>query len=700
MKYVNYLLLSILFSFLVISTSLKASETKIEKLRTEYAETPLGIDITRPRFSWQMASMKKGCSQTAYQIIVSDEADQKVWDSGKTRGDISLNITYTGSPLKPCTRYKWQVLVWDKEQKKHFAESWFETGLMNPDPQLSAWNGAKWIGGTNEEMVLYSAYLPVFKINFTLQLDKLSNSTKAGFIYGANDNRLMDRNKNIYKIENKKDSSFIMIELNIAPLNSKKPAQLNVYRKGYSPQDKNNTAFKSFVIPDSIINALNQYEAHSIFLSSVLGDTKIYMDGENKRNYLGDVNLNPLGRGGDYIAFPAIAEIGFIVPEKQNAYFSNLRIRNYRSPSNVLYSAYSTPYKVGGLSKAALVLMNPSRNSMPMLRTTFTTSAITVTKARLYVTARGIYEMYINGKRVGDDYFNPGATQYPKTHLYQTYDVTKYILNGKNALGAILGEGWWSGGSTFMGDYWNLFGDRQSVLAKLVLTYSDGKTDVIATSPDTWKYFNNGPVVYGSFFQGEVYDATKETLIKDWSTVSYNDSAWKKSVVVPLNGNINTYEASGNTPQVNDYTKMSLIGQFGETVKKIKELSAISVDEIRPGVFIYDMGQNMAGVPKISLKDITPGKKLFLRFAEVKYPDLPAYKENRNDYARKHSRSNDPRNLHSKRRRRNNKSKVYFSWLQVYRNNRDRKTFASECSKRGGVKLYTRIGFQIRNLKF
>jgi len=628
MKYVNYLLLSILFSFLVISTSLKASETKIEKLRTEYAETPLGIDITRPRFSWQMASMKKGCSQTAYQIIVSDEADQKVWDSGKTRGDISLNITYTGSPLKPCTRYKWQVLVWDKEQKKHFAESWFETGLMNPDPQLSAWNGAKWIGGTNEEMVLYSAYLPVFKINFTLQLDKLSNSTKAGFIYGANDNRLMDRNKNIYKIENKKDSSFIMIELNIAPLNSKKPAQLNVYRKGYSPQDKNNTAFKSFVIPDSIINALNQYEAHSIFLSSVLGDTKIYMDGENKRNYLGDVNLNPLGRGGDYIAFPAIAEIGFIVPEKQNAYFSNLRIRNYRSPSNVLYSAYSTPYKVGGLSKAALVLMNPSRNSMPMLRTTFTTSAITVTKARLYVTARGIYEMYINGKRVGDDYFNPGATQYPKTHLYQTYDVTKYILNGKNALGAILGEGWWSGGSTFMGDYWNLFGDRQSVLAKLVLTYSDGKTDVIATSPDTWKYFNNGPVVYGSFFQGEVYDATKETLIKDWSTVSYNDSAWKKSVVVPLNGNINTYEASGNTPQVNDYTKMSLIGQFGETVKKIKELSAISVDEIRPGVFIYDMGQNMAGVPKISLKDITPGKKLFLRFAEVKYPDLPAYKEN------------------------------------------------------------------------
>jgi len=628
MKSVNYFLFSILYLIFFASPFLNASEINIKNLRTEYTEAPLGIDVTQPRFSWQMVSLKKGCYQTAYQIMVSDEAGQNVWNSGKTPSNVSLNITYTGSPLKPSTHYKWQVLVWDKEQKQYLAESWFETGLMNPDPQLSAWNGAKWIGGTNEDMVLYSAYLPVFKINFTLQLDKLSNSTKAGFIYGANDNRLMDRNKNIYKLENKKDSSFIMIELNIAPLNSKKTAQLNVYRKGYSPQDKNDLPIKSFEIPDSIINGLNRYETHTIFLSSVLGDTKIYIDGENNKNYLGDVNLNPLGKGGDYIAFPAIADIGFYLQKNQIAYFSNLQIKNYRSPSNALYSAYLTPCKIGGLSKDALVLMDPSRNSMPMLRTTFTTSPNTVTKARLYVTSRGIYEIYINGKRVGDDYFNPGATQYPKTHLYQTYDVTNYVLNGKNALGAMLGEGWWSGGSTYSGDFWNFFGDRQSILAKLVITYSDGKTDVITSNPDTWKYFNKGPVVYGSFFQGEVYDATKETLIKDWSTASYNDSAWKKTVEVPLVGNINSDKTAWNVPGVGDYSQMNLTGQFGETVKKIKELSAVAVEEIRPGVFIYDMGQNMAGVPKISLKDMVPGKTIFLRFAEVKYPNLPACKEN------------------------------------------------------------------------
>lgn len=625
---INYFLYSILFLVIFTSSFIKASEIDIVKLRTEYTKTPLGIDITHPRFSWQMTSMKKGCYQTAYQIIVADEAGQKVWDSGKTESDISLNIKYAGVPLKPSTRYNWKVLVWDQEQKQHVAESWFETGLMNPDPKLSAWSGAKWIGGTDEDLVLYSDYLPVFKINFTLQFDKLSNSSRAGFIYGANDERLMDKNKNIYKLENKKDSSFILVELDIAPLSSKKPAQLNVFRRGYSLQDKNNTPFKSFVIPDSIINEQNQYEAHTVFLSSVLGGTKIYIDGENKRNYLGEINLNPMGWGGDFIAFPVVADIGFYVPENQMAYFSNLQIKNYRSPSNTLYSAYSNPYKISGLNSNTMILFNPSGNAMPMLRTTFNTTSPEISKARLYVTSRGIYEIYINGKRVGDDYFNPGATQYSQTHLYQTFDVTNYIINGKNALGAMLGEGWWSGGSTFTGEFWNFFGDRQSLLAKLVITYSDGKTDVITTNPDTWKYFNNGPVLYGSFFQGEVYDATKEKLVKDWSLASYNDSAWTKSIEVPLDGNINRDKTSWSAPGVGDYSQMKLIGQIGETVKKIKELTAISVEEVRPGVYVYDMGQNMAGVPKISLKDIKPGKRIILRFAEVKYPNLPAYKEN------------------------------------------------------------------------
>ena len=109
-----------------------------------------------------------------------------------------------------------------------------------------------------------------------------------------------------------------------------------------------------------------------------------------------------------------------------------------------------------------------------MLRTEFQTGDKKITGARLYVTSRGIYEIYMNGKRVGDDYYNPGLTQYNITHMYQTYDVTGMIINGENAIGAMLGEGWWSGFLSF-GSIWNHFGDRQSLLAKLVITYEDDR---------------------------------------------------------------------------------------------------------------------------------------------------------------------------------------------------------------------------------
>lgn len=259
-----------------------------------------------------------------------------------------------------------------------------------------------------------------------------------------------------------------------------------------------------------------------------------------------------------------------------------------------------------------------------MLRIVFTSSWQTVRKARLYVTARGIYDIYLNGKRMGEDYFNPGLTQYNKAHVYQTYDVTEYIEYGKNALGAVLAEGWWSGGATFMGYNWNFFGDRQSLLAKLVITYDDGKEETVVTDPATWQYYDKGPVKYGSFFQGEVYDATREEQVEGWATASYIATGWKPACEIPLKGTVSEVPGDG-MPPVNDYSAYTLTAQTGQTVKAIRELTAIGVEEIRPGVFIYDMGQNMVGVPKIYLSGRKPGEKVKLRYAEVKYPDLPEY---------------------------------------------------------------------------
>ena len=616
---------AILFLFINLLSShvAYAQHIKIVNLKTEYTETPLGIDVEIPRFSWQMQSGENGSCQKGYQIVVTDETGQEVWNSGKTDSNISLNIRYGGTTLRPTTRYNWQLTVWDNKNKQYTASSWFETGLMNAkslrgNPDNIAWSNAKWIGGSYEDIVLYSHYLPVFRIDYTLQFEEQSKSVRAGFIYGANDNRLMNKYMNIYHIENKKDKSYIQIEIDISPLASGKEAVLNIYRVGFHPEDKKDIPVKSYNIPPTILNRQNKYEKQQIAILTNFGHTRIFMGGERKENQVAELNLNPLGQGGDYIAFPVVGDIGFIVPENQSAIFSNIEIRNLRAPSNILFRK-DTEVLNGGTTGIFLTF-NPGRNSMPMLRTTFNSSEKEILKARLYVTSRGIYEIYINGERLGNDYFNPGLTQYNKTHLYQTFDVISYLKNGSNAIGALLAEGWWSGGATYSGDGWNFFGDRQSLLAKLVITYADGKEDVIVTNPDTWQYFNNGPIVYGSFFQGEVYDASKEASIEGWSTTTYDASGWTQAREVPLKEHISFEEGS--------YSGVAFIGQYDQTVKQIKELTAQSVEEVRPGVFVYDMGQNMVGIPQIKLNGLKPGQKIILRFAEVKYPGLPEYKDN------------------------------------------------------------------------
>lgn len=609
--------------------ALTANNIIIKNLKTEYTVTPLGIDVLKPRFSWQMEAKSAGAAQKAYQITVTDEAGNTVWNSGKITDDRSLNIRYQGRPLTARTRYNWTLKVWDLQNQMHTATSWFETGLMNS--VVGAWNGARWIGGGDEDLVLYAQYLPVFKLNFTMQLDSTTKSTRGGLLYGANDHRLIDPDKNYYRLKAVKDSSYIYAELDITAANSNGAAVLNVYRAGYTPGDKTNQPLKSFPVPASIINGQNRYGKHTIYLSSVMGNTDFWIDGEDTKNYIGHAGVNPIGQGGDFIAYPVLADVGFRVPQHQKALFSNLIIRNYRGPSNVLAALYTKPSSLIAVNQPAIVLTDPSRNATPMLRTTFNAAqGSKVSKARLYVTSRGIYDIYMNGKRINDDYFNPGLTQYNRTQLYQTFDVTGNVVAGKNAIGAMLGEGWWSGGSTYMGNYWNFFGDRQSLLAQLVITYQNGKEDTIVSSPEQWKFSTNGPVIYGSFFQGEVYDARKENLVQGWSLPGFDDSGWKNAAEVKLAGNINAepYEKGSNVPSVSDFSNHQLIGQYGTSVKKVKELTARQVEEVRPGVFVYDMGQNMAGVPRIELNGAEPGSKIFLRFAEVKYPDLPEYKGN------------------------------------------------------------------------
>lgn len=666
-KFLCFRLLKVLIlsaAFTVVFMPLFAAVT-IENLRVEYSKSPVGIDVKLPRFSWQMVAPEgeRAFRQTAYQIVVKDPGGMIVWDSKKITDGVSLGIYYSGKPLKSETHYVWNVTIWDQKGIASDASSSFETGLMNPDPGLGAWSGAKWIGGGTDDLVLYSHYLVIFNLKYTVAINK--GSTHASFIYGANDTRLMDRNKNIFQVQTGKNENYIKIELDISAVDGSENgrAKLNVYRAGYKDTDIPSKPLQSWQIFTSVINQSNKNDQHTISFSSKFGEITLAVDGVNKFTEIKEpeggsrfrgtgergvsVNLNPAGSGGNFIPYGMLCDLGFSVDPGQKAVFSDIVVTNNRFPNAVLFnenlsggdykgiyqayiadpnsgfSAIGGKFLLYGGINGAIVVADPSRNSSPMLRTNFKCPEKQIRSARLYSTARGVYEVFLNGKRVGDDYYNPGLSQYNITHFYQTYDVTGMINRGDNAIGAMLGEGWWSGLLSF-GDIWNHFGDRQSFLAKLVISYEDGTSDIIATNDDTWKYYNKGPIIYSSLDMGEVYDATRETSLEGWSASSFNDSSWGNAVEVPLEGTAFTGKVSEMGGSVSDFNfdKLKLTGQIGNTAGIFKILPAQSVKEVRKGVFVYDMGQNIVGVPRITLSNGHAGKKMTLRFAEVLYPDL------------------------------------------------------------------------------
>lgn len=445
-------------------------------------------------------------------------------------------------------------------------------------------DGAKWIGAPGGRLPFYPDYLPVF--SFDCDVD-LSRGDVASIVYGANDPRLMNRNLNIYNLENPKDSSEIRIELNRA-------GTVSVYRKGYHPSDNGGVPVASF--KDCPMKKGNNH----LSVASNLGITDIFLNGEK----IGNVVLNPVGRGGDYIAFPVLAGMKVVIPEGSDAMVGNIKVRNFRQPGNVVYT-------VPGVFTATSDLPLEIR-SMPRLKTSFLIpEGKKLKSATINATARGIYDLYVNGRRVSNDFFYPGSTQYNHTHLYHSFDVAHLLREGGNEIMAQLAEGWWCGGATYAGENWNFFGDRQSFLAEMTVEYADGSYDRIVTSPETWSCSVDGPVVEGSFFQGEIYDANKGIA---------GLGEWTPAVEIAIDSTVNK--------SVGPWSNVNLRETFGDRVVAVDTLRAMSMSQPRPGVYVYDFGQNMAAVPLVGFGKLAPGQEVTMRFAEVIYPLMPRYASN------------------------------------------------------------------------
>jgi len=227
----------------------------------------------------------------------------------------------------------------------------------------------------------------------------------------------------------------------------------------------------------------------------------------------------------------------------------------------------------------------------PLLRKEFTVSK-KIKSATAYITAHGMYEAQINGKRIGDAYLTPGWTTYPKRLQYQTYNVTDLLTNGNNAIAVTLGSGWYRGTLGFVQNA-NFYGKDIALLLQVNITYTDGTTSIIATD-DSWKS-NTGAIQYSEIYNGETIDARLEK--KGWALPNYNDINW-------------------SSVKVSNHTKNNLIATRNEPVKKQEKFKPVKIVTTPAGEKVIDFGQNLVGWVVVKVKG-NKGDTITLSHAEV-----------------------------------------------------------------------------------
>lgn len=216
-----------------------------------------------------------------------------------------------------------------------------------------------------------------------------------------------------------------------------------------------------------------------------------------------------------------------------------------------------------------------------------------IRSARLYASAHGLYEVEINGRRVGDDALSPGWTVYGERLRYYTYDVTDHLVQGENAIGAWLADGWWRGRLGFHGGYPNLYGSDIGLIAQLEVTYADGRRDVVATDGD-WQA-QRSPISFTGLYEGEIYDAREDT--EGWSSPGGADASWSAVRTAAVDASV-------------------FVAPEGPPVRCTEELLPVEVITTPSGRTVLDFGQNLAGRLRIRVSG-EAGRRIVLRHAEV-----------------------------------------------------------------------------------
>jgi alpha-L-rhamnosidase len=258
-----------------------------------------------------------------------------------------------------------------------------------------------------------------------------------------------------------------------------------------------------------------------------------------------------------------------------------------------------------------------------------------IKQAVAYTSALGIFDLHLNSQRVSDAYFQPGWSDYAKRAYYRAHDVTALLRKGKNAIGAVVADGWYAGyaglgalkkyGAFGTGRY--NYGKTPALLVQLEITYLDGSREFVVTD-ENWRVTGDGPFREADILMGESYDARKE--LTGWSSPGYDDREWMQAVAAESNG---VTRALFLDPQgdrevnLGFQAPLALQSYAAPPIRVTQELPARAITEPSPGVYIFDLGQNFAGNVRLKVKG-KAGTTVKLRYGEMLHPDGRLMTEN------------------------------------------------------------------------
>lgn len=535
--------------FLLSAIPSHASLSAVD-LRCEYQSGPVAVDAIGPRLGWVLESGTRGDHQTAYRILVAssmarlerDEGD--LWDSGKVVSPEQNQIAYSSKPLAANQEHFWKVQVWDKDGN---VSGWsvptrWSMGLL----QAADWK-AKWIGASPptdasvdgcpwvwfpEGNPAESA--PAGKRYFRKVLALPAGAiAKSAILMATADNRL------------------------VVHVNGRKVGEAEAWER------------------------LHRFDLVPFFQP---GHNVIAIEAENPVP-------SPAGLVGKLVVS---LDNGSTLPVAIDASWkSSASIGDGWDKPGFDDSGWAAARELVSYGMAPWGRLAESLPGLPLFRREFKVEK-PLRRAVLHVCGLGHHDLFLNGKKVGDHFLDPAWTVYEKTLFYSSHDITAQLRTGGNALGVMLGKG-----------FYNTHGDRRvhgvnanrplKLILQAHLFYQDGSEQVVA-SDGNWRTAP-GPITHSAILGGEDYDA--RAMPDGWMNVGFDDSGWQSVA--------ETVGPGGE-----------LRAAFAPPVKKHEVFKPIHTDEPNPGIFVYDLGQNASAIPRIRVRG-KAGQKIKLTPAEQRH---------------------------------------------------------------------------------